>query len=103
MRQLLLATRNPHKTREFSEILGSGFMVRDLSAEPGAPEIEETGRTFAENAILKAVTISKEFSGLVVGDDSGLEVDALGGGPGIYSARYAGRDAKDADNIARLL
>lgn len=100
---LLLATRNAHKTREFSEILGDEFAVRDLAAEPDAPEIEETGTTFAANAILKAVAISKRSPGLVVGDDSGLEVDALGGAPGVYSARYAGPGAKDSDNIARLL
>ena len=103
MRHLLLATRNAHKAGEFSAILGPGFAVRDLSAETGAPEVEETGQSFAENAILKAVTISKQFAGLVVGDDSGLEVDALNGAPGIYSARYAGSDATDAANIARLL
>ena len=103
MNRFLLATRNPHKTREFSEILGEEFVVRDLSAEPDAPSIEETGTTFEENAILKAVAISKRVPGLVVADDSGLEVDALGGAPGIYSARYAGPDAKDNDNIARLL
>jgi XTP/dITP diphosphohydrolase len=103
MRHLLLATRNVHKTREFSEILGSEFDVRDLSVEPDAPAIEETGATFAENAILKAVGISQRFPGLVVGDDSGLEVDALEGAPGVYSARYAGRDVKDSDNVARLL
>jgi XTP/dITP diphosphohydrolase len=101
--RLLLATRNAHKTREFSEILGNEFDVRDLSAEPDVPEIEETGATFAENAILKAVAISKRFPGMVIGDDSGLEVDALEGAPGVYSARYAGPDAKDRDNIARLL
>jgi len=101
--RLLLATRNAHKTREFCEILGNEFVVRDLSAEPDAPEIEETGSTFAENAILKAVAISQRFPGLVVGDDSGLEVDALGGAPGVYSARYSGPGAKDSDNIARLL
>jgi len=103
MRQLLLATRNAHKTREFSEILGNEFVVRDLSAEPNAPAVEETGKTFAENAILKAVTISQRFPGMVVGDDSGLEVDVLDGAPGVYSARYAGPGAKDSDNIARLL
>jgi XTP/dITP diphosphohydrolase len=103
MRLLLLATRNAHKTREFSEILGNEFIVRDLSVEPDAPAIEETGATFAENAILKAVGISQRFPGLVVGDDSGLEVDALEGAPGVYSARYAGRGAKDSDNVARLL
>jgi XTP/dITP diphosphohydrolase len=103
MRHLLLATRNAHKTREFSEILGNEFIVRDLSVEPDAPAIEETGATFAENAILKAVGISQRFPGLVVGDDSGLEVDALEGAPGVYSARYSGPGAKDSDNIARLL
>jgi XTP/dITP diphosphohydrolase len=103
MRQLLLATRNAHKTREFSEILGDEFVVRDLSMGRDAPAIEETGATFAENAILKAVGISRWFAGLVVGDDSGLEVDALDGAPGVYSARYAGPRAKDIDNIARLL
>jgi XTP/dITP diphosphohydrolase len=100
---LLLATRNAHKTREFSEILGNEFVVRDLAAEPDAPAIDETGATFAENAILKAVGISQWFPGLVVGDDSGLEVDALDGAPGVYSARYSGPGAKDNDNIARLL
>jgi XTP/dITP diphosphohydrolase len=103
MRQLLLATRNGHKTREFSEILGAEFVVRDLSTAPDAPVIEETGATFGENAILKAVGISKQFSGLVVADDSGLEVDALGGAPGVYSARYAGPEATDDDNLGRLL
>ncbi|MEY2577443.1 MAG: XTP/dITP diphosphohydrolase [Verrucomicrobiota bacterium] len=103
MCHLLLATRNAHKTREFSEILGNEIVVRDLSVELDAPAIEETGATFAENAILKAVGISQRFPGLVVGDDSGLEVDALEGAPGVYSARYAGRGAKDSDNVARLL
>ena len=103
MLRLLLATRNAHKTREFSEILGRDLVVRDLSEELEAPAIEETGSTFAENAILKAVGISKRFSGLVVADDSGLEVDALNGAPGVFSARYAGPGATDAENIARLL
>jgi XTP/dITP diphosphohydrolase len=103
MRQLLLATRNVHKTREFSEILGRDLVVRDLSEELEAPAIEESGATFAENAVLKAVGISKRFSGPVVADDSGLEVDALNGAPGVFSARYAGPGATDAENIGRLL
>jgi XTP/dITP diphosphohydrolase len=103
VRRLLLATRNAHKTREFSEILGDDFIVRDLSEELDAPAIEETGSTFAENAILKAVGISQRSPGLVVADDSGLEVDALGGAPGVFSARYAGLVATDVENIARLL
>jgi XTP/dITP diphosphohydrolase len=103
MTTLILATRNSHKTREFAEILGGDFVVRDLSEELDAPMIEETGATFAENAILKAVAISKHFPDLVVADDSGLEVDALDGAPGVYSARYAGPHATDAENIGRLL
>jgi XTP/dITP diphosphohydrolase len=103
MNRLLLATRNAHKTREFSEILGSDFVVSDLSTELRAPSVEETGSNFAENAILKAVAISKWSGALVVADDSGLEVDALAGAPGVYSARYAGPGATDQKNIARLL
>ena len=103
MNRLLLATRNSHKAREFSEILGEEFVVGDLSADSETPAVEESGSTFAENAILKAVAISKRFPGLVIADDSGLEVDVLGGAPGVYSARYAGRDATDEENVARLL
>jgi XTP/dITP diphosphohydrolase len=103
MRQLLLATRNSHKTREFAQILGNGFEVRDLNAERELPAIKETGSIFEANAILKAVETSKHFQELVVGDDSGLEVDALLGAPGIYSARYAGEHATDAENVAKLL
>jgi XTP/dITP diphosphohydrolase len=103
MHHLLLATRNPHKTREFSEILGDDFDVRDLIDAAELPVVEETGLTFEANAILKAVETSKHFPDLIVADDSGLEVDALQGAPGIYSARYAGEHATDADNIAKLL
>lgn len=104
MRQLLLATRNAHKTREFAEILGPKFIVRDLSADAETPIVEETGETFAENAILKAVAISEQFPDLmVVADDSGLEVDALQGAPGVYSARYARPGATDGENVTRLL
>src|SRR5450432_1106626 len=103
MHQFLLATRNSHKTREFAEILGDGFDVSDLADGAGLPAVKETGLTFEANAILKAVETSKHFQGLVVADDSGLEVDALQGAPGIYSARYAGEHASDAANIAKLL
>ena len=103
MRQLLLATRNPHKTREFAEILGEEFVVRDLSGETELLAVEETGATFAENAILKAVATSKQLAGIVVADDSGLEVEALNGAPGVYSARYAGEAATDKQNVAKLL
>jgi XTP/dITP diphosphohydrolase len=100
---LLLATRNCHKTREFAEILGDEFIVRDLAAEAELPALEETGSTFAENATLKAVATSQHFPGMIVADDSGLEVDALNGAPGVYSARYAGCGASDKQNVAKLL
>ena len=103
MHQLLLATRNSHKTREFAEILGDGFDVHDLADVAELPMVQETGLTFEANAILKAVETSKYFQELVLADDSGLEVDALHGAPGIYSARYAGENASDAANIAKLL
>ncbi|MEY2526478.1 MAG: XTP/dITP diphosphohydrolase [Verrucomicrobiota bacterium] len=100
---LLLATHNAHKTREFAAILGNEFHVRDLSSARNIPEIKETGHTFAENAILKALAVAQDRQVLVVADDSGLEVEALGGAPGIYSARYAGDNATDKDNVAKLL
>ena len=98
MQTLLIATRNRHKTREIGQILGSGWDVRDLGSLPRAPNIEETGVTFEENAALKAITISRIFTGLVLADDSGLEVDALEGAPGVRSARFAGPNATDAEN-----
>lgn len=98
-----IATRNRHKTQEIQEILGSEFVVRDLSSLDGIPEIAENGKTFEENAILKAVAVSQRVDGMVVADDSGLEVDALGGAPGVYSARYAGEASDDQRNIEKLL
>ena len=103
MHQLLLATRNSHKTREFEEILDGGFDIRDLTGLANLPPVAETGLTFEANAILKAVEISKHSHGLVVADDSGLEVDILQGAPGIHSARYAGEQATDEANVAKLL
>jgi XTP/dITP diphosphohydrolase len=103
MQQLIVATRNRNKTREIQQILGPKFEVRDLSAYPGISETVESGKSFEENARLKAIAVSKELSSLTIGDDSGLEVAALGGAPGIYSARYAGDKATDKENIDRLL
>jgi XTP/dITP diphosphohydrolase len=100
--ELVVATRNKHKTREIQHILGLAFMVRDL-ADTDVPEILETGTSFQENAKLKALVASRHFSALVIADDSGLEVDALGGAPGIYSARYAGANATSRDKIDKLL
>jgi XTP/dITP diphosphohydrolase len=84
-------------------MLGFGWDVRDLTTLPHAPEVEETGETFQDNAVLKAVTISRHVTGLVLADDSGLEVDALNGAPGVRSARFAGPGATDADNRKLLL
>jgi XTP/dITP diphosphohydrolase len=103
VQHLIVATRNAHKTREIQRILGADFAVCDLSGYPGTPETAESGKTFEENAALKATAASRQLPGLVVADDSGLEVDALGGAPGIYSARYAGQKATDKQNIDKLL
>src|SRR6266536_365115 len=101
--QLIVATRNAHKTREIQQILGPTFTVSDLSAHPEIPDIHETGKSYEENAILKAVGASRHLPGPIVADDSGLEVDALGGAPGIFSARYAGKNATDKQNVDKLL
>jgi XTP/dITP diphosphohydrolase len=105
---LLLATRNVNKTREFAQILGAEFQVGDLSNLENCPKVEEAGRTFRENAMLKALAVSLDQQLtdrhlLVVADDSGLEIDSLGGAPGIFSARYAGDNATDEANINKLL
>jgi XTP/dITP diphosphohydrolase len=101
--ELVVATRNTHKTREIQQILGPEFRVRDLLAHPEISEIPESGTSFEENAKFKALALSGRLPGLVIADDSGLEVDALGGAPGIYSARYAGANATDRDKIDKLL
>jgi XTP/dITP diphosphohydrolase len=103
MPRLLIATKNAHKTSEIRAILGDGWQVEDLTAHSEIPAPEETGQTFAENAAIKAVAASELFPGFVLADDSGLEVDALGGEPGVQSARYSGPGATDASNRARLL
>src|SRR5205085_4373859 len=100
---LVLATRNPHKTKEFRALLGVEFTLIDLSDFPEIVLPKETGRTFAENAMLKARSVSQDRQSLIVADDSGLEVDVLAGAPGIYSARYAGENASDAENVDKLL
>jgi XTP/dITP diphosphohydrolase len=107
---LLIATRNRHNTGEIAAMLGESYWVTDLKGNTVFPEVEETGATFIENAVLKAVQISAhalrlnpEDDTYVLADDSGLEVDALGGAPGVRSARYAGEQATDAENLALLL
>lgn len=100
---LLIATRNAHKAREFARILPPQFELKTLADFPGAPDPEETGTTFEANAAIKAESISAVFPGLVVSDDSGICVDALGGMPGVYSARYAGTHGDDEGNNRKML
>lgn len=101
---VVLASKNKGKIRELTVLLqGMEVDIRSLIDYPDAPHVEENGRTFLENAFIKARTIS-DFTGMmVIADDSGLEVDSLGGRPGIYSARYAGDEATDEENIRKLL
>ena len=104
MRKLLVATHNQGKVREYRELLAElPLEVTYLDAEGITLEVEETGSTFEENAVLKARTYA-QVSGLWTwADDSGLQVDALDGAPGVYSARYAGEGATDADRYRKLL
>lgn len=101
--KLILATRNAHKTEEIRQILGDTFDVTDMRSFPELPEIEETGTTFLENARLKAIGISARVPGWVLADDSGLEVDALGGAPGVWSSSFGGEEGNHAKNNARLI
>jgi XTP/dITP diphosphohydrolase len=103
MQTLFIATANRHKTQEIGKMLGSNWDVRDLASLPHAPSIEENGQTFEANAQIKAVTISRIVTGLVLADDSGLMVDALDGAPGVRSARFAGPQASDSDNRFKLI
>jgi XTP/dITP diphosphohydrolase len=103
MQRLILATRNAHKTAEIRSMIGEEFEVLNATAFPEFPEIEETGTTFLENARLKAEGISNRIEGWVLSDDSGLEVDALDGAPGVWSSSFGGVEADHARNNARLL
>jgi len=101
---VIIATRNQGKVREFAQwFLDRGIDVRSLADYDEMPEIVEDGETFAANALIKAQTIADHLQLPVLADDSGLCVDALGGAPGVYSARYAGEHASDAENNAKLL
>ncbi|MGO4888618.1 XTP/dITP diphosphatase [Anaerobacillus sp. MEB173] len=104
MNELIVATKNKGKVKEFAEIFSEkGCSVKSLLDFPSIEDIEESGTTFRDNAIIKAEAISKRFNKMVIADDSGLAVDALGGNPGIYSARYAGPEKDDQKNIEKLL
>ncbi|AGT33002.1 deoxyribonucleotide triphosphate pyrophosphatase [Geobacillus genomosp. 3] len=104
MKEIVIATKNAGKVREFAALFAKrGIDVKSLLDFPDVPDVEETGSTFAENAKLKAEAVSDRLQRPVIADDSGLAVDALGGRPGVYSARYAGEDKNDARNIEKLL
>ncbi|MEE4184594.1 MAG: RdgB/HAM1 family non-canonical purine NTP pyrophosphatase [Gammaproteobacteria bacterium] len=100
--RLVLASGNAGKAREFSQLLGDRWSLV-LQAELDIASIPETGTTFAANALLKARHAARSSGLPALADDSGLEVDALNGAPGVYSARYAGPGASDTDNVAKLL
>jgi len=100
---LYLATQNKHKVEELTALLQDNFVVRDLSALPINEEIPETGLTLAENSLQKARYVAEKFHVSCLADDSGLEVEALAGAPGVYSARYAGEPKNDQANLQLLL
>ena len=100
--RLAVASRNPGKVREILAICND-WPVRWLTADERWPDVEETGDTYLENATLKAVAVARAVGVDAIADDSGIEVDALGGGPGVRSARFSGRGATDRANLAKLI
>ena len=103
MRKVVLATNNAGKAKELNAMLGGLDMEIVAQSALGVPEVEETGLSFIENAILKARNAAAHAKLPAIADDSGLEVDALEGAPGIYSARYAGTPSNDQANLKKLL
>ena len=102
--EVVIATRNAGKLREIQEILAPlGLKVLSLSDFPEIPEILEDGQTFEENAMKKAAAVASQTGRVAMADDSGLAVDALQGRPGVFSSRYAGENATDADRYRKLL
>ena len=100
---LYLATQNKHKVEELSALLQDNFVIRDLSTLSLTEEIPETGNTLEENSLQKARYIAEKFQVTCLADDSGLEVEALDGAPGVISARYAGEPKNDQANLHLLL
>lgn len=101
--KLIIATHNAGKLAELRDLLSDLKLDLRSSGELGLEDVDETGLTFVENALLKARSACRQTQCPALGDDSGLEVDALHGAPGIYSSRYAGEQATDQDNIDKLL
>ncbi len=103
MKKLVVATSNVGKLKEISEMLGGEYSVVSMAQAGFIGDVEETGDTFYDNALLKAKSVSDALGVATLADDSGLEVDYLGGAPGVYSARYSGEPCDDARNRAFLL
>lgn len=103
MTDLVLATKNSHKVHEIAAILPPGCRLRTLADFPPMEDIPETGRSFAENAAIKAKAVSAKLGGWALADDSGLCVEALSGMPGVLSARYAGVHGDDVSNNSKLM
>ncbi len=103
MKEIVLASSNPGKVREINQLLATLDLHVQPQSEFGVVDAEETGLTFVENAILKARNAARHTGLPAIADDSGIEVDALNGAPGIYSARFAGEGASDQQNLDKLL
>jgi XTP/dITP diphosphohydrolase len=104
MKQLVVATKNKKKLSEIKDILkGINLKLLSLDAYKNVPQVVENGKTFQENAVKKAIKLARFTGELCLGEDSGLSVDTLDGAPGIYSARFSGRDKSDIKNNLKLL
>ncbi|WP_313891665.1 XTP/dITP diphosphatase [Psychrobacillus sp.] len=104
MKKIIIATKNKGKAKDFEALFGPlGYDVLTLHDVADDMDVEETGTTFEENAVLKATALANHLQTIVIADDSGLEIDALEGRPGIYSARYAGEAKSDEANMEKVL
>ncbi|MGE6488249.1 XTP/dITP diphosphatase [Paenisporosarcina sp. NPDC076898] len=104
MKQVIIATKNKGKAKDFEAIFNPfGFEVLTLHDVANDMDVEETGTTFEENAVLKAEALAERLQTFVIADDSGLAIDALNGSPGVYSARYAGEEKSDEANMRKVL
>ncbi len=104
IQNILIGTANKGKVNDFKQLFEQdGIRVKSLHDYPNAIDVEETGATFEENAILKAETLSRHYGEIVIADDSGLAIEALHGRPGVFSARYAGEHKNDEENLQKVL
>lgn len=103
MKKLIFATNNQHKLEEIKEILNGKFEIMSLDEVGFNEDIQETGTSFAENAAIKSRVVTRQIGMDCFSDDTGLQVEALGGRPGVYSARYAGEEGNAAKNVKKLL